>query len=247
MQNRTTIGVTADPERNGVVFVRVRQSFPDVHAIVSTSYAVLGSGDVLVESHYMGPDSVLPEMPRFGMRLRLPEEYSRLEWFGRGPHENYVDRKTSAFVGRYRSTVDDQFFPYVSPQESGYKTDVRWVALTAPDGHGIAAIGSPHLSFSALPYTTEDLSQERRGSMHPTDLKKSPFVEWCVDYAQMGVGGDDSWGALPHEQCLLKEKEYRYRYRLRPFSPGESPAALALQAFDVDRWGAETPTSPQDK
>ncbi|MCC6396231.1 MAG: DUF4981 domain-containing protein, partial [Bacteroidetes bacterium] len=89
MQNRTTIGVTADPERNGVVFVRVRQSFPDVHAIVSTSYAVLGSGDVLVESHYMGPDSVLPEMPRFGMRLRLPEEYSRLEWFGRGPHENY--------------------------------------------------------------------------------------------------------------------------------------------------------------
>ncbi|HSQ75465.1 MAG TPA: glycoside hydrolase family 2 TIM barrel-domain containing protein [Bacteroidota bacterium] len=233
LHNRTTRSVTVEPGAKGRVGIRVEHGFPDVRSSVTTVYTVLGTGDVFVESRYAGPDSLLPEMPRFGLRTHVPPEYSTVEWFGRGPQENYVDRKTSAFVGQYRSTVAEQFFPYVSPQESGYRTEIRWVALTTPDGYGILACGLPLVCFSALPFTSEDLTQERRGSKHPTDLKARPFVEWSIDYGQMGVGGDDSWAARPHPEYELTGKEYLYRFRLRPFGPGESVSGLSKQVFAI--------------
>ncbi len=204
---------------------------PDVQSSHQTTYTVLGSGDVIVENTISVGQKELPELPRFGMRMRLPDGFERIEWYGRGPHENYCDRLTSAFIGHYKSTVREMYVPYISPQENGTRTDVRWVALFNDKGLGIAFFGMDLLSMSALRFTIEDLTQKRRGTMHTIDLKEHDFVELNVDLKQMGVGGDDSWGARPHLQYTLPPQDYAYSFRLRPLSPGEDPMILSKQKF----------------
>jgi beta-galactosidase len=206
-----------------------RYDLPDVQSKHRTSYTVLGSGDIIVENDLQIGKKELPELPRFGTRLRLPDGFERIEWYGRGPRENYCDRYTSAFVGLYQGTVREQFVPYVSPQENGYKTDVRWMALFNAQGVGLEFIGLDLVSMSALRYTIEDLTQKRRGSMHPVDLVERDFVELNVDLKQMGVGGDDSWGARPHPQYTLPAQSYSYRFRMRPVARGEDPMRLSKQ------------------
>jgi beta-galactosidase len=202
---------------NSVVQVTVDFSLPDVESTFHTIYTVLGSGEILVENRFVpGPGSKkLPELPRLGMTMRMPQGFEYVKWYGRGPHENYWDRKTSAFVGYYHSTVTDQFVPYVSPQENGYKTDVRWVVLTNKEGTGLLISGKPLICFSALHYTIEDLTGEKRGLLHLTDLKARDFVALNIDYKQTGVGGNDSWGARPLPKYTLFPKEYSYAFRLR--------------------------------
>ena len=140
-----------------------------------------------------------------GMQMQLPEEFANLKWFGRGPHENYADRKTSADVGVYESTVADQYVPYIRPQENGYKTDTRWLTLTDDTGNGILFTGDPLICFAALNNIHDDfespgkLSQYRKdaksANTHTIDVKPRDLVNLNIDLGQMGVGGDDSWGA----------------------------------------------------
>jgi beta-galactosidase len=215
----------------GTVRIEFEHGLSDVGASLTTTYIVLGTGEVIVENAFAPGDVTLPELPRFGVKMRVAKRFDRLEWFGRGPHENYIDRKTSAFVGRYTGVVSDQFFPYVSPQETGSKTDVRWVALRDVSGKGLLVTGLPTIGFSALWYTAEDLTQRARGTLHPVDLHERPFIELNVDYRQMGVGGDDSWGALPHPQYLIPPRPYRYAFRLRPLTASEDPAEAARQVY----------------
>ena len=158
----------------------------------------------------------MPELPRFGINMRLPKEFDSVTWFGRGPHENYCDRKTSAFVGLYRQSVDELFEPYISPQENGYRTDTRWVLLRDEECRGIMVGGKPLLGFSALWYTADDLTQPERGSRNIKDLKKRDFIDVNIDLKQMGVGGDNSWGALPHPQYQLPYKEYEFKFFIMP-------------------------------
>jgi beta-galactosidase len=187
---------------------------------------------VLIDNRFIPGKRDLPELLRFGMRMRMPKDFMNVQWYGRGPHENYWDRKTSAFIGLYANTVRDQYVKYASPQENGYKTDVRWVALSKKNGVGLLASGFPTLCFSALPYSTEDLTQESRGSMHPTDLEERDFVEVYLDHRQTGVGGDNSWGARPLDHYTLFPKEYAYRFRLRPFlTKKDSPVQLSKEIF----------------
>ncbi|MGQ9672276.1 MAG: glycoside hydrolase family 2 TIM barrel-domain containing protein [Candidatus Aminicenantales bacterium] len=225
-------------ERRGQSVIRIvaRFDLPDVGSKHQTTYLVLGGGDILVENRLEIGLKKLPELPRFGMRLRLPVRFERVEWFGRGPHENYWDRRMSAFVGRYRSTVREQFVPYVSPQENGYKTDVRWVALSDDEGEGIILIGNEDepICFSALRYSIEDLTQKKRGTMHPVDLVMRDFVEVNVDFKQTGIGGDDSWGARPHPQYTLHPQNYSYRFRIRPLERNNDPMELAKIRFALD-------------
>lgn len=206
-------------------------ALPDVQSSHKTSYTVLGSGDVIVDNAISVGSKELPEIPRFGMRLRLPDGFERIEWNGRGPHENYCDRYTSAFIGHYKSTVREMYVPYISPQENGTRTGVRWLALFDEKGTGIAFFGMDSLSMSALRYTIEDLTQKSRGTMHTIDLKERDFVELNVDLKQMGVGGDDSWGARPHPQYTLPAQNYSYSFRLRPLAPGEDPMKLSKTRF----------------
>ena len=183
--------------KSNQVRIEVQFGLPDATSKHRTVYQIFGSGDVIVENYFTPKVANLPELPRLGMTMQIPLAFDQVRWYGRGPHENYSDRKTSALVGVYNSTVRELFEPYISPQENGYRTDVRWVAFLNNRGDGLMAIGMPLICFSALHYTNEDLTQTSRGTMHPTDLKERDFVFLNLDYKQMGVGGDNSWGARP--------------------------------------------------
>ncbi len=210
-------------------------------ALYKTVYTVLGTGDILVDNDFRKTDPELPEVPRMGMNLRLPREYDRITWLGRGPFENYWDRNTGALVGLYSGSVADQYVPYIRPQENGYKTDVRWVALTNGEGVGLLAVGMPLLSVGAHHQLMEDFESPEAGFMpryegknrHTTDVVPSDLVSLNVDYRQMGVGGDNSWGARTHDRYVLSEPSYRYSFRLRPFDGRrDNPAALARLRFE---------------
>jgi beta-galactosidase len=206
-------------------------SLKDVQAKYQIRYRILGSGDVIIESRFSPTIRNLPEIPRFGMKMALPAGFDKIQWYGRGPHENYIDRKTSAFAGVYKSAMAEMLIPYVSIQEYGNRTDVRWLALSNKDGVGLLAVGMPRLDFSALPYTAEDLTQSNRGDKHPADIAKRDFTALNLDYGQMGVGGDDSWGAPVHPQYQLRVLEYSYKFRLRPFTKNDDLMALSKIIF----------------
>ena len=192
----------------------------------TTTYTVFGTGDILIQCDYTpGKSGELPEIPRFGMQCAVPEAFGQVEWFGRGPQENYWDRHTGAAVGLYRATVEGQIFRYVRPQENGNKTGVRWMALRGDNGIGLLATGMPLLSTSAWPFTMQDLDQCR----HDAELPHRDFITLNLDYKQMGVGGDNSWGEKTHPEYMLPAAQpYSYTFRLTPLrGPQDTPATLS--------------------
>jgi beta-galactosidase len=188
---------------------------------------------VVITSTFFPGTVELPDLPKVGMTLTLPRSFDRVEWFGRGPHENYADRKTGAWVGTYRKGVEDMFYPYIRPQETGNRTDVRWIALSNEAGVGLLAVSDSLMSASALLYADEDLDEgDSPTYRHTFDLEPRDYVTLDLDHAQMGLGGDTSWGARPHTQYRLPPQPYEYRVRLLPFGPGdETPAELARERF----------------
>jgi beta-galactosidase len=223
--NRSVHAVRAERLAAQVVRVTAEAILPAADSPYVTTYTVYGSGDVVVEGRFT-PGGDLPELPRFGMQMAVPATLGTMTWYGRGPHETYWDRKTGAAVGRYSGQVEDLIHDYVRPQENGNRTDVRWVTLTDAAGTGLLAVGQPHLSVSAWPYTMEDLE----AATHVHELPRRDTITLNLDHRQMGVGGDDGWGARPHPEYTLEAKPYRYRFRLRAYEPGMgSPDELARQ------------------
>jgi beta-galactosidase len=167
----------------------------------------------------------LPDIPRVGLRLSLSPEFADVAWYGRGPHENYADRKTSAPIGMYSASVEELYYPYIRPQENGNRTETRWVAFSDSTGVGLAAHGMPTLDWSALQFLQEDLDEgtTKRGR-HTYDLRPRDLVAIHLDHKQMGVGGDNSWGAQPLEAYRLPVREYSYSFRLSPLGPGRADA-----------------------
>jgi beta-galactosidase len=229
----------------GKVIVSFNYDIPDTEgkkiAGYASSYTILGSADVIIKNQFSKLSSTIPEIPRMGMQMQLPQEFVNLTWLGRGPHENYTDRKTSADVGLYESTVADQYVPYIRPQENGYKTDTRWLTLTDENETGIMVCGSPLISFAALNNIHDDfespgkLSQYRpdakTANTHTVDVKPRDLVNLNVDFGQMGVGGDNSWGAKIHPQYRLSEMKYEYSFRIRPIVKDDDILKLAKQKF----------------
>jgi hypothetical protein len=171
-------------------------------------------------------DKDLPALGRVGVTMTVPEDFSTFTWYGRGPHESYVDRNTGAAVDVYRSTVDDEYVPYVKPQEFGNKTDVRWAALTKADGTGLLAVGMPLLEVSAHRYTARDLA----AAQHTYQLRPRHEIVLNLDLAQSGLGSASCGpGVLPAYQ--LTASGYRYCLRLRPLAKGDSPLAVAGLQF----------------
>jgi beta-galactosidase len=207
----------------------------------ATTFTVYSSSDIIIKNQFSKLADNVPEIPRMGMQMQLPEEFSNLKWFGRGPQENYQDRKTAADVGLYESTVADQETPYIRPQENGYKTDTRWLTLTDDKGNGILVCGEPLICFAALNNVHDDfespgkLSQYRKdaktANTHSIDVKPRELVNLNVDLGQMGVGGDNSWGALVHPQYRFLEKKYEYSFRIRPLVKEDNILALAKAKF----------------
>jgi beta-galactosidase len=228
---RRVIVAQPSPQR---VTIRTRVWLESVRADYSTLYTILGNGEVTIENHFEPRGEGLPRMPRFGMQMTIPRQFSHLQWYGRGPHESYWDRKTGAAVGLYSGTVSEQFHPYVRPQENGNKTDVRWFALADESGTGLLVIGMPLLSMSALHFTVEDLDPgESKARRHSGELVERALVNINIDYKQMGVGGITSWGPTGLPKYSLYYQDYRYSFRLRPFSLEDgSPAELAKVRYE---------------
>ncbi len=191
----------------------------EVKSKLTTSYIIDPSGEIAVEYHFEPGIKGLPELPRFGMQMVLPVTTEFIEYYGRGPQENYCDRNTAAFIGSYKSNVTEQYFPYVRPQENGYKTEVRSLKMSNHLGFGLEFIGDPTLGFSALHFSIDDLDQlTRENYKHLNDLKPREEVYLNIDYKQMGVGGDNSWGARPHDPYQLFPKPYTFKFKIRPIS-----------------------------
>jgi beta-galactosidase len=153
-------------------------------------------------------------LPRLGMQMAMPAQFNKLTWFGRGPQENYWDRKTGAALGLYTGNVNELIHRYVRPQENGNRSDVRWMALTDPNSVGLVAVGMPTIDISAWPFTMQDLEEAK----HINEPPQADTITVNLDYKQMGVGGDDSWGARTHPEYTLPAKPYHYRLRLMPYS-----------------------------
>lgn len=186
------------------------------------TYRILGSGDVIVDVHLVPSGALPPFLPRIGLSMELPADYETFTWYGRGPHENYRDRKASTAVSVYSGSVSEQLYPYIMPQESGNKTEVRWAALTDAAGAGLLVIAMPTLEVSTHHFTAQDLTS----AQHTFDLQPRPEVILNLDYAQGGLG-NGSCGPGVLEQHQLKAEEVRFQVRLCPLAAGDDPVAVA--------------------
>lgn len=196
---------------NDSLLVNVSAQLPVFAVPYHTTYTVYPSGAVKVACNmHMGMK--VPELPRFGVMFRIPDDYSEMTWYGRGPQETYQDRKTGAAFGTYAGKVDDEIYPYIYPQENGNKTDVRWVTFTNEKGAGIKITGLPRVDVSAWPYTADVLES----ATHNYQLPTMPFYTVHVDYKQRGVGGNNSWGKKPLDKYRLLGDHYSYSFVISP-------------------------------
>ena len=216
---RTVKSVTVGDKNTEGVPVTVMYRLPDVKADYTLNYVIKNDGSIQINATLELPsDSETPELPRMGMRFGLPSNYNQIQWYGRGPFENYADRNTASLLGVYDDNTDNGWTRnYVRPQESGYKTDTRWVKLTNTEGVGLSVEGLQPICFSAMSQVTEDFDEGTvKKNRHVTDIVKRPFVTLHIDLGQRGVGGDNSWGAETHEPYRLKGKKYTYGFVIRP-------------------------------
>lgn len=220
----------------GIGIVKVSYALPNMNTKFKTSYSVYSNGTIHISNLLLNSEQK-SDIPRIGMRMQLSEKYNILHYFGCGPWENYVDRNTSSFIDVYTSKVEEQYVPYIRPQENGYKTNVRWAALSDQNNNGLLLVSGntqKGLGFSALHMPNEDFDitsgvsyvqdttskniSKVNYSKHTIDIKKQDLIQLNIDLGQRGVGGDDSWWAKPQQQYLYKSnKNYSYDFYLVPF------------------------------
>ena len=217
-QSAKVTKVTLERKTAAGLPIQVEFHLGEVDIPYTVSYLIQNDGSVKITASMDFGEKELPELPRFGMRMVLPGQFENLSYYGKGPWENYQDRNHASFVGIYESTVADQFvWEYIRPQENGYKTQVRWIKLQDASGKGLAITGLQPLGFSALNVSTETLDAGmRKAQRHTSDIHPEDKVYLHVDYKQRGLGGDNSWGAMPHKPYRLKESSYAYSYIMKP-------------------------------
>ncbi|MFI6879924.1 glycoside hydrolase family 2 TIM barrel-domain containing protein [Streptomyces sp. NPDC050400] len=215
--HRKVTDVTVRGIDGRAVEIAVRGTLPTTaESTYTTTFTVFGNGEIKVDNTVHPGAGSLPYLPEVGTILRLPAALDRLHYYGRGPEENHWDRNDGTDVGTWSSTVAEQWSPYIRPQENGNKTDVRWAALTDRRGRGLLVSGEPLVEINASHFTPEDLSV---GVRHDYQLVPRDQVVLRVNHRQMGVGGDNSWGAHTHDAYkLLADRDYAYTYRLRPLT-----------------------------
>ncbi len=191
-------------------------------------YTINGEGLILVDCQLNKTTDNWSETPRIGLNIQLERNLEALSWYGRGPYESYWDRKTGAPIGIYSGSVSDQYWAYLRPQENGNKTDVRWMKLVNPvSGHGLLIKGIPTVDFSVHHQIMEDFESLERTdgrhrdgdtvkNRHTIDVQERDLTSLNIDYRQMGVGGDNSWGARTHPEYTLTGKSYSYSFMIIP-------------------------------
>jgi beta-galactosidase len=219
LKDAKEIKIKSKNEIKDELTIQASFDLPAVEGQIIVSYTINALGEITVHNLLENIKSNLPHLPRFGNNLILKDEYQTVNWFGRGPQENYQDRKTAALVGEYKASVSDLYFSYIRPQENGYKTDVRWVTFTNNNGKGVRIERPELLSFSAHHQYNDDFDDgEKKMQRHSTDIKKRELVNINIDYGQTGVGGDNSWSpqGLAHEKYRVKAGNLEYSYTIIP-------------------------------
>jgi len=215
-KNIKNITVKSENE-NGLVRITVNANIPAGSSKTTIKYVINGLGELRVSNIVdIDTKSKLPEMPRIGMQIKMTGEFKNVEWFGCGPEENYQDRKTGYAVGIYSKKVDNMFFRYVRPQETGNRSEVRWFKLTNNKRKGIMVSGNPLINFSTWPFDPSELKFSSDAQKHGAEIKLKDFVVVNIDNKQMGIGGDNAWGARPHKQYTLFPGKYSYSFVIKP-------------------------------
>ncbi|KJF96270.1 beta-galactosidase [Photobacterium angustum] len=216
------------------IIVQAKYELPAVHSYISITYHITSSGEFKVDINFEPTDLTLPIMLRFGAQIEMPQMFNFMQWYGRGPGETYSDRK-GAKIGIYGGTTWDQFHAYPRPQESGNKTDVRWMKLTNIDGQGIEVEAHDTLlNTSAWPFKSTELdfiadtsSKSASGltpisQKHGVDVQPSNITTLNIDLAQMGTGGQNSWGSLPPLKYQLPIQKLNYSFIVRPINTNKN-------------------------
>ena len=241
-RNRSLLSLELGEENAGSATVVAKYAFADDGgsevARWTSTFTFAADGRVTVDNRFVRNNG-LPVMPRVGMNVELIRELDKVAWFGRGPFENYVDRKLAANIGRYENTVADHYVPYMRPQENGYKTDTRWLSLSDGSDAGLLVVADDVMGFSVhhnrmsdfvppvkVAITSEDgpgaRKNEERVNVHVNDIVPRDIISLNIDYDQMGVGGDDSWGKRTLQKYSLNDTEYRYQFTLLPYDFADS-------------------------
>lgn len=203
---------------NGLAVVTAQYSMPDVKSSLTLTYAINGEGAVKVtEALTADKNAEVSGMFRFGMQMQMPESFSSIEYYGRGPIENYSDRNHSTLLGIYNQKVADQFYPYIRPQETGTKTDIRYWKQLNNAGNGLEFIAENPFSASSLNYSIESLDGgKNKANTHSPEIRKVDYTNVLIDKAQMGLGCVNSWGALPLKEYLLPYGDYSFTFVMKP-------------------------------
>ena len=194
---------------------------PEVKAQLMLRYRINAAGEVAVTQQMTtDKEAKVADLFRYGMQLQMPASFSKLEYYGRGPEENYIDRHSSAFIGKYEANVKDEYYPYVRPQESGNHTDIRYFSIFNPaTGKGITFEGYAPMECSAIPYLVEDLDagieKEHAWGQHSGDLVEKGLVQLHIQQRQFGLGCIDSWGSSPMEKYRMHYQDRCFRFVIK--------------------------------
>ncbi|MCR5709974.1 MAG: DUF4981 domain-containing protein [Bacteroidales bacterium] len=206
-------------DKNNLQVITIDYKLADTDAKVQMEYRINDFGEMeITETLTPGHKRDLPDLFRFGVKMPMPASFEYLEYYGRGPQENYSDRNHSTFLGQYRQTVSEQYYPYIKPQENGNKTDLRWLKVYNASGHGLLVQAEKPFSASALHYGIETLDDgPEKHNRHSEFVKEDDVTNLLLDLRQMGLGCINSWGEEPLPEYRMPFGEYQFHFTLKPF------------------------------
>jgi len=216
-ENLSLVSWDYSKEKDDKIMVEATYNLPDVKSVLVLNYELNSMGELSIEQVItINEKEEVPMLPRFGMEMVLPKNFNAITYYGRGPHENYIDRNYSSQVGLYNQTVSEQYFPYIRPQETGHKTDIRWYNLSN-EKTTISVESDVLFGATTLHYLSSDLDDGlKKNQRNAKDLSERDLTSLQIDYKQMGLGSINSWGALPMEKYRLLEKKYQYKFKITP-------------------------------
>lgn len=207
-------------QKDNMIVVCTEYEIRSVHAKLYLTYTINNEGAVKVNQRMAAAQDVaVPDMFRFGMQMVMPESFEKISYYGRGPIENYIDRKHSTDLGIYNQTVTEQFYAYIRPQENGTKTDIRWWKLFNDEGKGLQFVAAEPFSASALHYTIESLDDgTQKDQRHSNEVSPSDLTNFLIDKVQQGLACENSWGAIPRPEYRVPYANYEFTFIMTPVS-----------------------------
>ena len=205
---------------NEQIVVSAEYEMKDVKAKLYLTYTINNKGAVKVNQRMAATqDIAVPDMFRFGIQMVMPKSFENISYYGRGPVENYIDRKDCADLGIYNQTVTEQFYSYIRPQENGNKTDIRWWKMLNEEGKGLEFVAGNPFSASALHYTIESLDDgEQKDQRHSQEVEESDLTNVLIDKVQQGLACENSWGAIPKREYRVHYGNHEFTFIMKPIS-----------------------------